>query len=161
MQAWPLRFTPPCPDFAGRFWKIGGGAMILLICSINMYFVVDYVRSLDHLGLYIGAALLSVVYLSFVAYLVSLGGPWRGDTQRTHFFTVVLILSRLAGIKLCQGVRADGEMEAFVARLWEPSVLHLHGLSPALSAVPVAILLAASQREHLPATAGAKLGENL
>uniref|UniRef100_A0A8B9ZIL3 Solute carrier family 11 member 2 n=1 Tax=Anas platyrhynchos TaxID=8839 RepID=A0A8B9ZIL3_ANAPL len=43
-------------DFAnGLFWKIGGGAMILLICSINMYFVVDYVRSLDHLGLYIGA----------------------------------------------------------------------------------------------------------
>lgn len=124
--------------------------MILLICSINMYFVVDYVRSLDHLGLYIGAALLSVVYLSFVAYLVSLGLPCRGDTQRAHFFTVVLILSRLAGIKLCQGVRADGEIEAFVARLWEPSMLHLHGPSPALSAVPVAILLAAPQREHLP-----------
>lgn len=94
--------------------------MILLICSINMYFVVDYVRSLDHLGLYIGAALLSVVYLSFVAYLVSLGLPCRGDTQRAHFFTVVLILSRLAGIKLCQGVRADGEIEAFVANYGNP-----------------------------------------
>ncbi|NXG15954.1 NRAM2 protein, partial [Grallaria varia] len=57
-------------DFAnGLFWKVAGGLLILLICSINMFFVVDYVRSLHNLGLYIGAALLSVVYLSFVAYL--------------------------------------------------------------------------------------------
>lgn len=63
--------------------------MILLICSINMYFVVDYVRSLDHLGLYIGAALLSVVYLSFVAYLVSLGGPWRGGQLNGLIFSLL------------------------------------------------------------------------
>ncbi|NWS48007.1 NRAM2 protein, partial [Probosciger aterrimus] len=57
-------------DFAnGLFWRIGGGVLILLICSINMYFVVDYVMSLNHVALYIGAAVLSVIYLSFVAYL--------------------------------------------------------------------------------------------
>uniref|UniRef100_A0A8B9ITJ5 Solute carrier family 11 member 2 n=1 Tax=Amazona collaria TaxID=241587 RepID=A0A8B9ITJ5_9PSIT len=38
---------------------------------INMYFVVDYVMSLNHVALYVGAAVLSVIYLSFVAYLVS------------------------------------------------------------------------------------------
>ncbi|NXV83618.1 NRAM2 protein, partial [Atlantisia rogersi] len=60
-------------DFAnGLFWKIAGGLLILLICSINMYFVVAYVMSLNHMALYIGAGILSVIYLSFVAYLVSL-----------------------------------------------------------------------------------------
>ncbi|NWT62693.1 NRAM2 protein, partial [Erythrocercus mccallii] len=58
-------------DFAnGLFWKVAGGLLILLICCINMYFVVAYVMSLHNLGLYIGAAVLSVIYLSFVAYLV-------------------------------------------------------------------------------------------
>ncbi|KAK2510731.1 hypothetical protein Q9233_017485 [Columba guinea] len=57
-------------DFAnGLFWKVGGGLVILLVCSINMYFVVAYVRDLDHVALYVGAAVLSVLYLSFVAYL--------------------------------------------------------------------------------------------
>ncbi|KAM6308094.1 natural resistance-associated macrophage protein 2 isoform 2-T3 [Podargus strigoides] len=57
-------------DFAnGLFWKIAGGVLILIICSINMYFVVAYVMSLNHVALYIGAAILSVIYLSFVAYL--------------------------------------------------------------------------------------------
>ncbi|NWH60242.1 NRAM2 protein, partial [Geococcyx californianus] len=60
-------------DFAnGLFWRVAGGLLILLICCINMYFVVAYVMSLNHVALYIGAAILSVVYLSFVAYLVSL-----------------------------------------------------------------------------------------
>ncbi|XP_048784448.1 natural resistance-associated macrophage protein 2 isoform X3 [Lagopus muta] len=57
-------------DFAnGLFWKIGGGAVILLVCSINMYFVVAYVMALNNVGLYVGAAILSIVYLAFVAYL--------------------------------------------------------------------------------------------
>ncbi|NWV56245.1 NRAM2 protein, partial [Daphoenositta chrysoptera] len=51
------------------FWKVAGGLLILLVCAINMYFVVAYVLALNHLGLYVGAALLSVIYLSFVAYL--------------------------------------------------------------------------------------------
>ncbi|NWU95758.1 NRAM2 protein, partial [Upupa epops] len=57
-------------DFAnGLFWKVIGGLLILLICCINMYFVVAYVMALNHMALYIGAGILSVVYLSFVAYL--------------------------------------------------------------------------------------------
>ncbi|NXP73507.1 NRAM2 protein, partial [Ramphastos sulfuratus] len=53
----------------GRFWRVTGGLLILLICCINMYFVVAYVLALNHLALYVGAAILSVLYLAFVAYL--------------------------------------------------------------------------------------------
>ncbi|XP_051627529.1 natural resistance-associated macrophage protein 2-like isoform X1 [Manacus candei] len=80
-------------DFAnGLFWKVAGGLLILLICSINMYFVVAYVRDLHNLGLYIGAAVLSVIYLSFVAYLtwlclIALGASFLacGNTGRLGF----------------------------------------------------------------------------
>ncbi|XP_049588609.1 natural resistance-associated macrophage protein 2 [Syngnathus scovelli] len=58
-------------DFAnGLFWKIGGGFVILLVCAINMYFVVVYVATLHSIWLYVLAALLSVAYLCFVGYLV-------------------------------------------------------------------------------------------
>ncbi|XP_077429395.1 natural resistance-associated macrophage protein 2-like isoform X1 [Vanacampus margaritifer] len=57
-------------DFAnGLFWKIGGGVVILLVCAINMYFVVVYVATLHSVWLYVLAALLSVAYLGFVGYL--------------------------------------------------------------------------------------------
>ncbi|XP_056418608.1 natural resistance-associated macrophage protein 2 isoform X2 [Hyla sarda] len=57
-------------DFAnGLGWKIAGGILILIICSINIYFVVVYVTALGYLALYIGAAILSVAYLCFVGYL--------------------------------------------------------------------------------------------
>ncbi|XP_077384819.1 natural resistance-associated macrophage protein 2-like isoform X1 [Festucalex cinctus] len=57
-------------DFAnGLFWKIGGGLVILLVCAINMYFVVVYVATLHSVLLYVLAALLSVAYLGFVGYL--------------------------------------------------------------------------------------------
>ncbi|XP_019736196.1 natural resistance-associated macrophage protein 2 [Hippocampus comes] len=57
-------------DFAnGLFWKIGGGIVILLVCSINMYFVVVYVATLHSVWLYVLVALLSVAYLCFVGYL--------------------------------------------------------------------------------------------
>ncbi|XP_033367589.1 natural resistance-associated macrophage protein 2-like, partial [Parus major] len=80
-------------DFAnGLFWKVAGGLLILLICCINMYFVVAYVMSLHNLGLYIGAAVLSVIYLSFVAYLtwlclIALGASFLacGSTGRLGF----------------------------------------------------------------------------
>ncbi|NXE85544.1 NRAM2 protein, partial [Cochlearius cochlearius] len=65
----PLRLSLLCSGFAPRFWRISGGLLILLICSINMYFVVTYVVSLNHMALYVGAGILSVIYLSFVAYL--------------------------------------------------------------------------------------------
>ncbi|XP_041257220.1 natural resistance-associated macrophage protein 2-like isoform X4 [Onychostruthus taczanowskii] len=80
-------------DFAnGLFWRVAGGLLILLICSINMYFVVAYVMALHSLALYVGAALLSVLYLSFVAYLtwlclVALGASFLacGSTGRLGF----------------------------------------------------------------------------
>lgn len=52
-------------------WKISGGIVILVVCAINMYFVVVYVTSLNSVLLYVLAALLSVAYLCFVVYLVS------------------------------------------------------------------------------------------
>lgn len=45
--------------------------VILVVCAINMYFVVVYVTALDSVLFYVFAALLSVAYLCFVGYLVS------------------------------------------------------------------------------------------
>ncbi|XP_048028475.1 natural resistance-associated macrophage protein 2-like [Megalobrama amblycephala] len=60
-------------DFAnGLAWKISGGVLILVVCAINMYFVVVYVTALNSTILYVFSALLSIAYLSFVIYLV-----WR------------------------------------------------------------------------------------
>ncbi|CAI5688152.1 natural resistance-associated macrophage protein 2 isoform X3 [Oreochromis niloticus] len=57
-------------DFAnGLGWKISGGILILGVCAINMYFVIVYVTSLNSVVLYVLAALISVAYLAFVAYL--------------------------------------------------------------------------------------------
>ncbi|XP_034143372.1 natural resistance-associated macrophage protein 2 isoform X2 [Esox lucius] len=57
-------------DFAnGLFWKIGGGVVVLIVCAINMYFVVVYVQSLDSVALYVLAAFLCIAYLCFVCYL--------------------------------------------------------------------------------------------
>lgn len=55
-----------------RVWKISGGIVILVVCAINMYFVVVYVTALKNVLLYVLAALFSVAYLGFVGYLVSL-----------------------------------------------------------------------------------------
>uniref|UniRef100_A0A8B9KE37 Solute carrier family 11 member 2 n=1 Tax=Astyanax mexicanus TaxID=7994 RepID=A0A8B9KE37_ASTMX len=61
-------------DFAnGLVWKIGGGMTILMVCAINMYFVVVYVTALNSVLLYVLAALLSIAYLCFIGYLVSDG----------------------------------------------------------------------------------------
>nr|XP_019580122.1 PREDICTED: natural resistance-associated macrophage protein 2 isoform X2 [Rhinolophus sinicus] len=69
-----LTFTslrPVMSDFAnGIGWKIAGGILVLIICSINMYFVVVYVQELGHMILYVVAAVVSVAYLSFVFYLI-------------------------------------------------------------------------------------------
>uniref|UniRef100_A0A672JDJ5 Natural resistance-associated macrophage protein 2-like n=1 Tax=Salarias fasciatus TaxID=181472 RepID=A0A672JDJ5_SALFA len=57
-------------DFAnGLVWKISGSIVILVVCAINMYFVVVYVTSLNSVLLYVLSALLSVAYLCFVGYL--------------------------------------------------------------------------------------------
>nr|ADB44208.1 natural resistance-associated macrophage protein [Ctenopharyngodon idella] len=60
-------------DFAnGLAWKISGGVLILVVCAINMYFVVVYVTALNSTILYVFSSLISIAYLSFVIYLV-----WR------------------------------------------------------------------------------------
>lgn len=43
----------------------------MLVCAINMYFVVVYVTKLQSIWLYVLAAILSLAYLGFVGYLVS------------------------------------------------------------------------------------------
>ena len=53
--------------------------MVLIICFINMYFVRVYVQGLGHVALHMVAAVVSVAYLSFVFYLVSLGGGRGGQ----------------------------------------------------------------------------------
>lgn len=77
--------------------------MILLVCSINMYFVVAYVKELNHVALYVGAAVLSVLYLSFVAYLVG----WL------RFFTVISKSACFAGVKLARALGWMGEFNGF------------------------------------------------
>ena len=57
--------------FFHRGWRIAGGILVLIVCSINMYFVVVYVQDLGHLALYVVIAVISMAYLSFVFYLVS------------------------------------------------------------------------------------------
>ncbi|XP_040048367.2 natural resistance-associated macrophage protein 2 [Gasterosteus aculeatus] len=58
-------------EFAnGLVFKIGGGLVILIVCVINMYFVVVFVSDLDSAWLYALAAVLSIAYLLFVGYLV-------------------------------------------------------------------------------------------
>ncbi|XP_067244899.1 natural resistance-associated macrophage protein 2-like [Chanodichthys erythropterus] len=60
-------------DFAnGLGWKISGSVLIVAVCAINIYFVVVYVMALEHIYLYVIAALISFAYLCFVIYLV-----WR------------------------------------------------------------------------------------
>ncbi|KAM4613397.1 natural resistance-associated macrophage protein 2-like [Polymixia lowei] len=58
-------------EFAnGLVWKISGSIVILVICAINVYFVVVYVTTLNSVLLYVLAAILSIAYLCFVGYLV-------------------------------------------------------------------------------------------
>ncbi|GAB1299847.1 Natural resistance-associated macrophage protein 2 [Apodemus speciosus] len=68
-----LTFTslrPVMSEFSnGIGWRIAGGILVLIVCSINMYFVVVYVQELGHVALYVVAAVVSVAYLSFVFYL--------------------------------------------------------------------------------------------
>ena len=70
--------TNNCADSFDRGWRIAGGILVFIICSINMYFVVVYVQDLGHVALYVVAAVVSVAYLSFVFYLVSPVGRGKG-----------------------------------------------------------------------------------
>lgn len=55
-----------------RVFRVGGGLLIVLVCSINIYFVVIYVAALHNVWLYVLAAVFSVAYLTFVGYLVGI-----------------------------------------------------------------------------------------
>ena len=70
--------TNNCADSFDRGWRIIGGIVVLVVCFINMYFVVVYVQGLGHVALYVVAAVVSVAYLSFVFYLVSPAGRRQG-----------------------------------------------------------------------------------
>ncbi|XP_031703506.1 natural resistance-associated macrophage protein 2-like isoform X3 [Anarrhichthys ocellatus] len=84
-------------DFAnGMVWKISGGVVILVVCAINMYFVVVYVTALNSVLLYVLSALLSIAYLCFVGYLawhclVSLGVSWLDFGSRVSNQPAVFI----------------------------------------------------------------------
>lgn len=77
-------------------WKIGGGVVILLVCAINMYFVVIYVTTFNSVWLYVLAAVLCVAYLGFVGYLVSFYSQ----------FTICLV-ARESGIRNTTKVRKN------------------------------------------------------
>lgn len=47
-----------------------------LVCAINVYFVVDFLPTLQGLGYYIPLGLLLAAYVAFIAYLVGLA-PWE------------------------------------------------------------------------------------
>lgn len=66
----PFYFKHGCSPSC-RVFKVGGGVVILIVCAINMYFVVVYVATLNSVWLYVLAALLCILYLAFVGYLVS------------------------------------------------------------------------------------------
>ncbi|XP_022618929.1 natural resistance-associated macrophage protein 2-like isoform X2 [Seriola dumerili] len=84
-------------EFAnGMVFKIGGGVVILMVCAINMYFVVIYVTALNSVWLYVVAAFLSIAYLTFVGYLVwlcliALGVSCLDPTTRRENDTTILI----------------------------------------------------------------------
>uniref|UniRef100_A0A2K6FYQ2 Solute carrier family 11 member 1 n=1 Tax=Propithecus coquereli TaxID=379532 RepID=A0A2K6FYQ2_PROCO len=100
-----LTFTslrPVMSDFAnGIGWRIAGGIMVLIVCSINMYFVVIYVQELGHVALYVVATVVSVAYLSFVFYLgwqclIALGMSFL-DCGHTVSISKVLLTEEATG----------------------------------------------------------------
>ncbi|XP_029292408.1 natural resistance-associated macrophage protein 2-like [Cottoperca gobio] len=84
-------------EFAnGLVCKIGGGVVILMVCAINMYFVVVYVTELNSVWLYVLAAFFCIAYLTFVGYLVwlcliALGVSWLDPNTRRRNDTRILI----------------------------------------------------------------------
>ncbi|KAF7668047.1 hypothetical protein LDENG_00034900 [Lucifuga dentata] len=88
-------------EFAnGLVYKIGGGLVILLVCAINMYFVVVYVTTFNSVWLYVLASFLSVAYLGFVGYLawlclIALGVSCVDPNARRENDSTILIEQQL------------------------------------------------------------------
>uniref|UniRef100_A0A3Q3WNL8 Uncharacterized protein n=1 Tax=Mola mola TaxID=94237 RepID=A0A3Q3WNL8_MOLML len=84
-------------DFTnGVVFKVGGGLLVLLVCVINMYFVVIYVAAFHSVWLYVLAAFLSAAYLMFVGYLawlclIALGVSCLDLSTRTRSDLTVLV----------------------------------------------------------------------
>ncbi|KAM4610664.1 natural resistance-associated macrophage protein 2-like [Polymixia lowei] len=84
-------------EFAnGLVFKIGGGVVVLMVCCINMYFVVVYVTTFNSVWLYVLAAFFSIAYLSFVGYLawlclIALGVSCLDPSTTTRNDTTILI----------------------------------------------------------------------
>lgn len=82
-----------CPgaDVCSAACSLGKVLMTLitgLVCAINVYFVVDFLPTLQGLGYYIPLGLLLAAYVAFIAYLVRLA-PWesgaaRGTVHQAH-----------------------------------------------------------------------------
>lgn len=73
--------------------------MILIVCAINMYFVVVFVTDLNSVWLYVLAAFLCMAYLAFVGYLVwlcliALGVSCLDPTSKRENDTTILIEQR-------------------------------------------------------------------
>uniref|UniRef100_A0A8C3AHA7 Solute carrier family 11 member 2 n=1 Tax=Cyclopterus lumpus TaxID=8103 RepID=A0A8C3AHA7_CYCLU len=85
-------------EFAnGLVFKIGGGLVILIVCGINMYFVVVFVTELNSVWLYVLAAFVCIAYLTFVGYLVGnirevdLGCYLKLVPLKCHYLLVFLV----------------------------------------------------------------------
>ncbi|KAM6928785.1 natural resistance-associated macrophage protein 2-like [Lycodopsis pacificus] len=87
-------------EFAnGLVFKIGGGLVIVIVCSINMYFVVVFVTSLNSVWLYVLAGFLCIAYLTFVGYLawlclIALGVSCLDPTTKRENDATILIEQR-------------------------------------------------------------------
>ncbi|XP_072104822.1 natural resistance-associated macrophage protein 2-like isoform X2 [Mobula birostris] len=101
-------------DFVnGLIWKIIGGIIILIICCINIYFVIDYVSNLGIMAVYIVAAIVAVAYLSFVSYLVwfclvAMGVPFLDCGHDNQNSTMIVedqsqVFQRIGSIRLADG----------------------------------------------------------
>lgn len=50
--------------------KVGGGFLVLMVCSVNLHFLFIYVTALHSVWLYVMGAFLCIAYLTFVGYRV-------------------------------------------------------------------------------------------
>ena len=71
-SGWPVPLVLTLSSLPPSVLKGSGGLLILGVCCINMYLVVLYVSALNSVWLYVVASFLSIVYLAFVGYLVSM-----------------------------------------------------------------------------------------
>lgn len=116
-------------------WKISGGILILMVCVINMYFVIVYVTALNSVLLYVLAALISVGYLCFVAYLVSRGVQNLVSSHCLDLLNCVFFVKKFVlhlennikkGLQVClflfffsAGMALSHSLGGFLSGLWQ------------------------------------------